>query len=230
MTQTVVPRVTDDLWAVMSTATAVRRYRDQPVSDEVLERCLLAASWAPSGGNGQPWRFVVLDSPELRALITSAAQSTWRVMKDFYRLPEISDGADDPKSRTLRTMAEHMRVGGNAPGMVLFCVQPQRGTTELQQGGSIFPAVQNFLLAARAQGLGAAITLWHDACDAELRERVGIPDDWKIATLLTVGWPRGTHRTVRRKPLSDVAMADKWDRPWKTRDECADVLNAEEIR
>lgn len=214
MTLAVVPTVSDNLWAVMSTATAVRRYRDEPVSDDVLERCLRAACWAPSGGNGQPWRFVVLNSPDLRALITSAAHRTWEVMKDFYNLPEIGDGADDPKSRTLRTMAEHMRVGGDAPAMVLFCVQPQRGTTELQQGGSIFPAVQNFLLAARAQGLGAAITLWQDACDAELRQLVGIPQDWKIATLLTVGWPKGHHREVRRKPLSQAVATNHWDLPW----------------
>ena len=82
-------------------------------------------------------------------------------MTEFYQFSIRRIAADDPKSRILQTMAEHMRVGGAAPVLVLFCVQPQRGTTELQQGGSIFPAVQNFLLAARAQGLGAAITLWH---------------------------------------------------------------------
>jgi nitroreductase len=206
--------VSDDLWMVMRTATAVRRYRDEAVPEHMLEKCLMAASWAPSGGNGQPWRFVVLNSPELRALVTTAAQRTWEVMKDFYRLPDVTDSADDPKSRTLRTMAEHMRVGGGAPAMVLFCVQPQRGTTELQQGGSIFPAVQNFLLAARSQGLGAAITLWQDACDAQLRDIIDIPDDWKIATLVTVGWPRGRHHRVRRKPLADVAVTDHWDRSW----------------
>ncbi|KHO22211.1 nitroreductase family protein [Mycolicibacterium setense] len=198
----------------MRTATAVRRYRDESVPDAVLEKCLLAASWAPSGGNGQPWRFVVLNSPELRELVTAAARRTWEVMKDFYKLPAVIDGAGDPRSRMLRTMAEHMQVGGAAPVLVLFCVQPQRGTTELQQGGSIFPAVQNFLLSARAQGLGAAITLWHDACDAELRSFIGIPGDWKIATLLTVGWPAGRHHPVRRRPLSEVAMCNRWDRPW----------------
>ncbi|UXA20738.1 nitroreductase family protein [Mycobacterium sp. SMC-4] len=198
----------------MSSATAVRRYRDEPVPDEVLHRCLQAATWAPSGGNQQPWRFIVLNAPELRCVITSAAHRTWEVMKDFYRLSDPAETDDDPKSRTIRTMAEHMRIGGHAPAMVLFCVQPQRGTTELQQGGSIFPAVQNFLLAARAQGLGAAITLWQDSCDAQLRELVGIPEDWKIATLLTLGWPRGGHRAVRRKPLSEVAALDQWDRPW----------------
>ena len=212
-----VPKVTDDLWTVMNTATAVRRYRDEPVADDVLERCLLAASWAPTGGNQQQWRFVVLRSREARDVVTSAAHRTWDVMRDFYRLPAVDDGADDPKSRVLRAMAEHMAVGGDAPQLVLFCVQPQRGTTELHQGGSIFPAVQNFLLAARAQGLGAAVTLWQDSCDRELRDLVGIPDDWKVATLLTVGWPKGGHRVVRRKPLADVAAIDHWGRPW---DQC----------
>jgi nitroreductase len=195
-------------------AHGVGRYRDDPVDDRVLDRCLQAATWAPSGGNQQPWRFVVLRSAELRAIVTASAHRTWEEMQQFYRFSAPDDHADDPKSRVLRAMAEHMRVGGAAPVLVLFCVQPQAGATKLQQGGSIFPAVQNFLLAARAQGLGAAITLWHGFCEAELRSRIGIPDDWLIATLLTVGWPRGAHKAVRRKPLNEVAVVDRWDQAW----------------
>lgn len=214
MTEQAVSQTSTDLWEVMRTASAVRRYRDEPVSDEVIETCLRAASWAPSGGNQQPWKFVVLNAQSLRDVITVAAQKTWDVMTEFYSISMPGDEADDPKSRVLRAMAEHMSVGGAAPVLVLFCVQPQRGTTELQQAGSIFPAVQNFLLAARAQGLGAAITLWHDSCQDQLRSMVGIPDDWKIATLLTVGWPKGGHHPVRRKPLDEVAAIDRWDKPW----------------
>jgi nitroreductase len=210
-----VPAASTDLWTVMRTATAVRRYGDEPVDDEVLGRCLRAASWAPSGGNQQPWRFVVLRSDELRQVVTAAAHRTWEEMKEFYQFSAPEDHADDPKSRVLRAMAEHMRVGGDAPALVLFCVQPQPGASRLQQGGSIFPAVQNFLLAARAQGLGAAITLWHGFCDDELRSLIGIPDDWLLATLVTVGWPRGSHKPVRRKPLAEVAVVDRWDRPWQ---------------
>jgi nitroreductase len=198
----------------MATASAVRRYRDAPVDDDTLERCLRAASWAPSGANQQPWRFVVLRSERARAVVTAAAHRTWQELQRFYGVSAPEDGADDPKSRVLRAMAEHMRIGGAAPALVLFCVRPQAGASELQQGGSIFPAVQNFLLAARAQGLGAAITLWHSSCEAELRALVGIPDDWSIATLVTVGWPAGHHRTVRRKSLSEAAVVDSWDQPW----------------
>ena len=217
MTHQAPPSASTDLWAVMRTASAVRRYRAEPVADDVLERCLLAATWAPSGGNQQPWRFVVLRSAEARAVITAGAARTWQAMADFYGLSVPRADADDAKSRTLRSMAEHTRVGGAAPAIVLFCLQPQRGASELQQGGSIFPAMQNFLLAARAQGLGAAITLWHDSCEDELRSVVGIPADWQIASLVTVGWPRGGHRPVRRKPLSEVAAVDRWDVAWPMR-------------
>lgn len=201
-----------DIWEVMRTASTVRRYRDEPVSDEVIDSCLRAASWAPSGGNQQPWKFVVLGSDSVRDVVTAAAHETWKVMKDFYQISMPEEAANDPKSRVLRTMAEHMKTGGAVPALVLFCVQPQPGATELQQGGSIFPAAQNFLLAARAQGLGAAITLWHKFCEDDLRSAIGIPDDWLIAALLTVGWPRGGHHPVRRKPLSEVAATDRWDR------------------
>lgn len=203
-----------DVWTVMETATAVRRYRDEPVGDDVLDKCLLAASWAPSGANQQPWRFVVLRSERVRAVVTAGAHRTWEELQRFYGVSTPGDGENDAKSRVLRTMAEHMRIGGAAPGLVLFCVRPQAGASDLQQGGSIFPAVQNFLLAARAQGLGAAITLWHMSCEAELRSLIGIPDDWSMASLVTVGWPRGGHRTVRRRPLSEVAAVDGWDQPW----------------
>lgn len=207
-------RTAVDLWDIMRTASAVRRYRDEPVADDVLERCLLAATWAPSGGNQQPWKFVVLKSAAARGIVTAGAARTWQAMTDFYHLSVPEDGADDPKSRALRTMAEHTRTGGAAPALVLFCIRPQPGASQLQQGGSIFPAVQNFLLAARAQGLGAAITLWHSSCENELRTVAGIPDGWQIAALLTAGWPKGGHRPVRRKPVSEVAVTDRWDNPW----------------
>lgn len=204
-----------DIWSVMNTASAVRRYRDEPVDDSIVHRCLTAASWAPSGGNQQPWRFIVVDSPVLRRVITSGARRTWEAMRDFYGIEEPGAEANDPKSRVLRAMAEHMRRGGDAPVIVVFCVLPQAGATDLQQGGSIFPAMQNFLLAARAEGLGAAVTLWHQSCEDELRAAAAIPADWRIAALVTAGWPRGGHRTVRRKPLSQVACQDDWQTPFR---------------
>jgi nitroreductase len=74
--------------------------------------------------------------------------------------------------------------------------------------------MQNFLLAARAQGLGACLTSWASyGGEALLRDAVGVPDDWMLAGHVVVGWPRGRHGPVRRRPLSEVVFLDRWDDP-----------------
>jgi nitroreductase len=156
----------------------------------------------------------VLRSAAARAVVSEAARRTWQQMAEFYGLEIPSPEAVDAKSRVLRAMWEHTQIGGDAPVCVMFCVRPQAGTGELQQGGSIFPAVQNFLLAARAQGLGAAITLWHDSSEEQLRALVGMPEDWRIAALVTARWPKGGHHEVCRKPVGEVAAVDNWENCW----------------
>jgi nitroreductase len=203
-------RTSDDLWEVMSTARAVRRYRDEPVDRAVIDRCLEAATWAPSGGNQQPWRFVELRAPELRAIIGEAARADWQIMTEFYGFAEPDPDDPDPRARTLRVMRDYMLGAATVPVCFLFCVRPQRGASPLEQGGSIFPAVQNFLLAARAQGLGASVALWHRSKEDELRPLVGIPDDWLVACTVTAGWPVGRHGPLRRKPVAEVACVDRW--------------------
>lgn len=201
---------TDDLWEAMRTARAIRRYRDEPVDRAVVDRCLEAATWAPSGGNGQPWRFVILEGDEQRKIIGEGARRSWETMTTFYGL-EVPDPDDRrPRSRTVRTMYEHMMGAASTPVCILACVQPQRGTTELEQGGSIWPAVQNFCLAARSQGLGVAICLWHRTVEPEIRASVGIPDDWKIAGTISAGWPVGHHGPLTRRPASEVVSVDRW--------------------
>ena len=86
-------------------------------------------------------------------------------------------------------------------------------TTPLHLGASIFPAMQNFLLAARASGLGACVTGWQVSADAEFREAIGIPDEWHLASLVIVGWPDGKHGSLRRRPVEQVASLDRWDQP-----------------
>ena len=97
---------------------------------------------------------------------------------------------------------------------VLFAQKRFPTASELLLGGSIFPAMQNFLLAARAQGLGACLTSW-GAYGGEqlLRDAVGVPDDWMVAGHVVVGWPKGKHGPLRRRPLSEVVNLDRWDEP-----------------
>ncbi len=204
---------TSDLFDAMSTARTIRRFTDEPVDGATLTKCLRAATWAPSGANMQPWRFVVLRSEEARAAVASAAARALVEIAPIYGATR--PGADDNsrRARSLRTFYEvHERAGQHTS--VLFAVQALPSTPPLVLGGSIYPAMQNFLLAARAQGLGACPTAWVSyGGEPIIREAVGVPDDWLLAGHVLVGWPRGNHGPVRRRPLSDVTFLDRWDAP-----------------
>jgi nitroreductase len=87
--------------------------------------------------------------------------------------------------------------------------------SHLSDGASIYPALQNFLLAVRAHGLGAVVTGWFVMAERDLRAHVGIPDDWQLAALIPVGHPEGRHGPLKRKPVQDVTDAERWDqRAW----------------
>ena len=121
-----------------------------------------------------------------------------------------------PRARSYRAIYDlHDHAGDHTS--VLFVQQRLPATSDLLLGGSIFPAMQNFLLAARAQGLGACPTSWA-AYDGEslLREAVGVPDDWVLAGHVMVGWPRGKHGPVRRHPVATVVDVDHWNRTVQT--------------
>lgn len=97
---------------------------------------------------------------------------------------------------------------------VLFAQKHFPTASELLLGGSIFPAMQNFLLAARAQGLGACLTSWASYGGEQLlRDAVGVPADWIIVGHVVVGWPKGRHGRVRRRPLAEALNLDHWDEP-----------------
>ena len=204
---------TSDIWDVMATARTIRRFTDEPVDDATLARCLEAATWAPSGANAQAWRFVELRSPELRAVVSRAAAHSLEVIEPVCGMVRPADDDHSRRARTNRVTYElHDRAGEFTS--VLFAQQRFPTASELLLGGSIFPAMQNFLLAARAQGLGACPTSWASyGGEPLLREAVGVPDDWMLAGHVVVGWPRGRHGPVRRRPLADVRAVDRWDRP-----------------
>ena len=124
------------------------------------------------------------------------------------------DPADDSRrARDNRATYElHDRAGEFTS--VLFTQKRLRMASDLLLGGSIFPAMQNFLLAARAQGLGACLTSWASyGGEPLLREALGVPDDWLLAGHIVVGRPQGRHGPVRRRPMADVVFRDHWDGP-----------------
>ncbi len=204
---------TSDIWTVMSTARTIRRFTDEPVDDATLGRCLEAATWAPSGANAQEWRFIVLASPEQRGIVAKAAAQALKVIEPVYGMTRPAAGDESRRARTNRATYElHDRAGEFTS--VLFVQKKFPTASELLLGGSIFPAMQNFLLAARAQGLGACLTSWASyGGEPLLREAVGVPADWMLAGHVVIGWPRGNHGPVRRRPVSDVVFLDHWDTP-----------------
>ncbi|MFV8319635.1 nitroreductase family protein [Mycobacterium sp. 23] len=204
----------DDVWEVMSTARTIRRFTDEPVDDATLTRCLEAARWAPSGANAQGRRFIVLRSPEMRAVVAKAAAQALSVIEPVYGMSRPGPDDDNRQARNNRATYElHDRAGEFTS--VLFAQIHYPTASELLLGGSIFPAVQNFLLAARAQGLGACMTSWASyGGERILREAVGVPGDWMLAGHIVVGWPKGRHGPVRRRPLAQAVNLDHWGEPY----------------
>jgi nitroreductase len=202
--------VETDVWTVMSTARTIRRFTDEPVDDATLARCLKAATWAPSGANIQEWRYVVLRSPELRAVVGRAAALALQVIEPVYGMTRPSPDDDSRRARNNRATYElHDRAASFSS--VLFAQKRFASASDLLLGGSIFPAMQNFLLAARAIGLGACLTSWASyGGEALLRDAVGVPAEWMLAGHIVVGWPRGKHGPLRRRPVSEVVYLDRW--------------------
>jgi nitroreductase len=202
-----------DVWEVMATARTIRRFSTRPVDDTTLRRCLEAATWAPSGANAQAWKFIVLASPEQRAVVGQAAANALQVIEPVYGMTRPAADDDSRSARNNRATYElHDRATEFLS--ILFTQKRFPTASELLLGGSIFPAMQNFLLAARAQGLGACLTSWASyGGEALLREAVGVPEDWMLAGHVVIGWPKGAHGPVRRRPLREAVFLDRWDQP-----------------
>lgn len=198
----------------MATTRAIRRYRDEPVPDDVLNQILFAATRAPSGSNRQPFRFVVLRDGDKAAtakrLIGESARALWQRKRrdDGYDKGTGSDDAS-PKSRMARTMQAYVDDFDAVPVLVLPCLVRYRAPSPME-GASVYPAVQNLLLGARALGYGGVITGFHGSVAAELKQLLGIPEEVFIAATVTLGKPRGEHGPVRRRPMRERVFGDTW--------------------
>ena len=210
-----------DVWTVMSTTRTSGVSPTSRLGTPFLAKCLEAATWAPSGANAQGWRFVVLRSPEQRAVVGQAAAQALAVIEPVYGLTRPADDDHSRRARTNRATYEiHDRAGEFTS--VLFAQKRYPSASELLLGGSIFPAMQNFLLAARALGLGPASRSWASyGGEALLQGAVGVPPDWMLAGHIVVGWPLGPPRTGppppagrsrRRRPLGRAGHRDHGER------------------
>jgi len=198
----------------LASTRTIRRYTDDPVPEDALRAMVFAATRAPSGSNRQPFRMMLLtDGPnavEAKRIIGGAARAAWdaKRSRDSY---DTGSGAveDSPKARMARVMQEYVDEFESVPVLVLPCLRRHREPNSFE-GASVYPAVQNLLLAARALGYGGALTGWHLGVEAELRELLEIPDDVFIAGTVTIGKPAGSHGPVRRRPMRELAFTETW--------------------
>lgn len=199
----------------LASTRAIRRYREEPIPDGVLRDILFAATRAPSGSNRQPFRFLVLTDGEratrAKQLIGKAAQALWSAKRQADQYDQGS-GADpnSPKARMAQTMQTYVDDLHKAPCLILPCLVRYREPTPME-GASVYPAVQNLLLAARALGYGGVITGFHGAVEPQLRELLGIPEDVFISCTVTLGKPAGRHGPVRRRPMQELVFSDQWN-------------------
>jgi nitroreductase len=214
------PADTVGLLEGLTSTRAIRRYRDEPVPPEALRAILFAATRAPSGSNRQPFRMIVLtDGPnaaEAKRLIAASARRIWTGKREADRYDSGSGAVvDSPKARTARAMDEYVEHFERVPVLILPCLVRYRAATPFE-GGSVYPACQNLLLAARALGYGGVITGFHFSAEAELRELLAIPENVFVAATITLGKPRGGHGPVRRRPMAELVYDDTWGAspPW----------------
>jgi nitroreductase len=201
-----------ELFEAISTQRAMRRLKPDPVPDSTIRQVLAFATCAPSGGNRQDWSFVVVRDPATRARLGELYRESWgEVMKLPYYARAAKEPPDSAAGRLLasaRYLSEHL---GEAPVLILACIALDvSASSTLTTGASIYPAVQNLMLAARALGVGSCITTIHKYRDAEVKELLGIPANIETAALIPLGYPRGKFTQVIRKPLSEVAYSDRW--------------------
>ena len=208
------------LYEAMSTLRAVRKLRPDPIPDAVLRRVVQAAAWAPTGGNAQPWRVLLVRDPALRKGLGELYREPWA------RYAANSRKAIEALSAERRAAAERTLAAGDhlaahfheSPVIAVFCFNPaQMAITDaglerpsVVGGGSVYPSVQNFLLAARAEGLGCVLTTLLCQREAQVKALLGIPPEWGTCAAVPLGWPasRG-HGPISRRPIEKLAFADR---------------------
>lgn len=223
------------LFEAIHTARAQRRLRPDPVPEELITRILDAAIRAPSAGNAQNWDFIVVRDAGLRRALGAIYRKASDIAAAMYaargRPPQLTEAQWQRMMTAGAHLWDHM---GDAPVLLVPCERPRPAPpiedlppefqanyqAELDylariRGASIYPAVQNIVLACRALGLGTVITTNHLRCEAEVKELLGLPPEVDTCALMPIGYRLDRFGALSRRPLAEVAHADRWSVPWQ---------------
>ena len=202
------------------TQRAVRRVRSDPVDERIVVRCIELALEAPTGSNGQNWEFVVVTDRAVKASLGAQYRRGFALYGGLAGRVGESDGATSRILRSVRWQVEHF---SDVPVLVVCCLRgpmalplvPRPPVAASSHYGSIYPSVQNLLLAARAVGLGASLItlpLWSTLA---ARRILHLPLSVEPCCVVPLGWPVGRYDRKPRRPVGAVVHRDRWgERPY----------------
>jgi nitroreductase len=220
-----------ELFETMYSAGSIRRLRPDPVPDDVITKILDAAIRAPSGSNAQSWLFMVVKDAGKRKQLGAVYRQASEILMKLYANAPRPEHMDEKKHarfmQSVQHLFDHM---GDAPVLLLPCLKASMwaGNTNLPAdiktrlassariaGSSIYPAVQNIILACRAYGLGTVLTTIHAFFEDDVRAILSLPPDVQTYALMPIGYPQGHHYPVKRRPVSEVACLDTFGNAWR---------------
>ncbi len=197
-----------DIFKVMHSQRAIRKLKTEFISNEIVNTLLEAAIRAPSGANQQSWKFIIIRNSKMKESIGSYYSKAWELAygDDTIVTPKI----DSKVKSSAAYLAGHL---AQAPVLILACVEHDGSQETLTRGSSIYPAVQNILLAARSLGIGSVLTTLHRRYEKEIKQLLDIPDNVDTAALLPIGYPTGeeSYGPTKRKPVKEVSYNEKWN-------------------
>ena len=204
-----------DFFEIVYSCRAMRRLKPDPVPDELIARILRAGMQAPNGGNTQKWRFLVVKDPAIKKAVQAWYKKAYdEVIGPRYGSSEPPPGITKEKYKRQHDAVEYLTEHYHeAPVWIVACLEdgpnPNRSA-----GASIYPAVQNMILATRALGLGTTLTTRHLLFEKEAEAALGLPPGVHSYAILPIGWPIGKFGPVGRAPLDEFVYQDRWGQKW----------------
>ncbi len=196
------------LFEALYSTRALRRFKPDPVPDELLYQVLDAAIRAPAGSNMQVWHFLIVRDAEKRRQIGEWYWQTWTSYgREYVEDPSRIDALAPQMRLVVRSTDDLARHVAEVPVHLFVC-----GPHGAQ--GTVYPAIQNILLACRGLGLASVITGFHRQHEDKLRPLLGMPEDRTAYALLPIGWPRDRIGPVSRRPVWKSTSLDSWGQKW----------------
>ncbi len=222
------------LFEAMYTARSLRHFKPDPIPDALIEKVIDSAIRASSGGNTQHWIFIVVRDPakrrELGALYRKASDYADKIYSNRPTPPHLTDEQNRQFVSNSGYLWDHM---ADAPVILVPCLQKREPPpietlppvvqaryaehlTDMARmsGSSIYPAVQNIILACRGLGLGTVITTNHMLYEDEVKAALGIPADVATFAMMPIGFPTKKYGPLGRKPVAEVTYVDGWGKKW----------------